>query len=358
MKDITKFVIFVSLAFINCEKEPKILSCLYGYDNCIGGVNNFESEEEYLDDLKERNCTVEDGHTNVVDHKRFILGCYDLFQQLSWMDGMPVVFNYPVEHLPSYDDFSIELSDGTLVTPDCTLLRPANEQNEMDTVLLLGQFGDGQLDTVRPATVTVIGDVQLVTDDGLVSAKGLTYNGNMNYMTSFIRMVSAKLWDVEHFPEDFIYPLWPLPSQIYPNHCSSLYENTTHVIRVIFNGGVTIDGIQPIMPNNSNVFRLTQDTNDHSLNYLGLADLGKTSGDDVDDPHDYSHDSDNHLDICLDFSTSPEYLENEIDLELLCDETLENSVLYPPKGKPFSCKNQKITLTSNNDKYLLSWELN
>ena len=51
---------------------------------------------------------------------------------------MPVVFNYPVEQLPSYDDFSVELSDGTLVTPDCTLLRPANEQNERDTIVLLG----------------------------------------------------------------------------------------------------------------------------------------------------------------------------------------------------------------------------
>ena len=73
-----------------------------------------------------------------LSYARFILGCYDWFQQLSWMDGMPVVFNYPVEQLPSYDDFSVELSDGTLVTPDCTLLRPANEQNERDTIVLLG----------------------------------------------------------------------------------------------------------------------------------------------------------------------------------------------------------------------------
>ena len=31
---------------------PKILSALYGYDGCIGGVNSFSTEEEYLQELK------------------------------------------------------------------------------------------------------------------------------------------------------------------------------------------------------------------------------------------------------------------------------------------------------------------
>ena len=38
--------------------NPRILSALYGYDNCIGAVNNFDTEEEYMEDLKRRNCTV------------------------------------------------------------------------------------------------------------------------------------------------------------------------------------------------------------------------------------------------------------------------------------------------------------
>ena len=32
--------------------RPAILSSLYGYDDCIGGVNNFSTEDEYLEDLK------------------------------------------------------------------------------------------------------------------------------------------------------------------------------------------------------------------------------------------------------------------------------------------------------------------
>ena len=34
------------------QPTPKILSALYGYDGCIGGVDNFSTEEEYLQELK------------------------------------------------------------------------------------------------------------------------------------------------------------------------------------------------------------------------------------------------------------------------------------------------------------------
>ena len=63
-----------SYLFINCvaQRQPRILSSLYGYDNCIGGVNNFDTEEDYLNALKSRNCTVENGHTNVVDASRLV----------------------------------------------------------------------------------------------------------------------------------------------------------------------------------------------------------------------------------------------------------------------------------------------
>ena len=39
------------------QPTPKILSALYGYDGCIGGVDNFSTEEEYLQELKRfANC--------------------------------------------------------------------------------------------------------------------------------------------------------------------------------------------------------------------------------------------------------------------------------------------------------------
>jgi len=344
------------------QRPPKILSSLYGYDNCIGGVNDYETEEEYLDELKRRNCTVENGHTNVADASRLVLGCGTLPGQLKWLDGMPVVFNYPLQ-LPKPDPeaFQLELSDGSQVNPDCVATAPADESNELDTLLLLGQFGDGKLDTVRPVKLSVIGDVPLVTDDGQVNAKGLTFSNpdDMNYISSSVKMVSAKLWDVLEYPEDpEDYPHWPLPSNVYPNDCVSVFDETTHVLRVTFSGGITSDGIMPVLPNNKNIFKLTKEVPETvNIGYLGLADLGKTTGDDVTDPYSYQHDGDNYLDICLDMSTTPQYLEDDLVLELLCDETLEKSLLYPPKGKPFSCKYQKISLTFNDDKFLMSWEI-
>ena len=38
--------------FICFPHSPAILSTLYGYDDCIGGVNNFDTEEEYFQELK------------------------------------------------------------------------------------------------------------------------------------------------------------------------------------------------------------------------------------------------------------------------------------------------------------------
>ena len=80
-----------------------------------------------------------------------MLACRSLkFWELSWLDGMPLVFNYPLVSRPEPTAVQLELSDGSLVSPVCVMLAPASEQNELDTLLLLGQFGDGVTDTLRP----------------------------------------------------------------------------------------------------------------------------------------------------------------------------------------------------------------
>ena len=48
--------LFLYLATTPCssaaQPTPRILSALYGYDGCIGGVNRFSTEEEYMQELK------------------------------------------------------------------------------------------------------------------------------------------------------------------------------------------------------------------------------------------------------------------------------------------------------------------
>ena len=272
----------------------------------------------------------------------------------AWNDGMPLVFNFPLAAAPAPSAIQLELSDGSVASPACVMLPPANEQNELDTLLLLGQFGDGEADTLRPVKISVVEDFTLVGPDGPVSALGLTYSNeeDFNYVTSTVRLTGAKLWDALDNPEDFP----PPRGSAYPNDCSSLYPSTSHVMRATFSGGVTTNGVTSILPNNTNVFRLSSPSSD-MLSYLGLADLGQTPGDALVDAGDYVQDGDNYVDICLDLTDNLDVLTGDITLKVLCDPTLENSVLYPPKGKPHGCSPEEVVLSTdvNFENIIMSW---
>ena len=73
-------------------------------------------------------------------------------------DGMPVNFRDEIEgkSLDS-DDFVVIDSQGTRHTPIGAVLRPANEEGENRTVLLLGEFGDDG--TNPPIEVQIVGDL-------------------------------------------------------------------------------------------------------------------------------------------------------------------------------------------------------
>ena len=96
-------IVFLSLNLIEATESQysgRILSSLYGYDDCIGGVDNFNTQEEYIDELKRRNCTVvtdPNGQeiTNVPTAGAIRFACWNF--SLEWLDGMPVVFNFPLK---------------------------------------------------------------------------------------------------------------------------------------------------------------------------------------------------------------------------------------------------------------------
>merc|ERR1719430_193654 len=334
------------------NKRPRILSTLYGYDDCIGGVNNFNTDEEYMEDLKRRNCTVVKGPdgkdiSNVGPATSLKLGCMSPFQSLEWMDGMPVTFNFPLVETPDKEAIQVELSDGTKTSPVCVMMGPANEANEMDTLLILGQFGDGRRGSVWPVRVSVVGEVLLSGPDGELDAQGISYSSpeDMRYDVSSVRMIYARMWDVEDFQEGNRYPLWPLPSSTYPNSCESLYPSTTHVIRAAFSGGITMDGVISVSPQDKNIFTLKTGSTSKEVPYLGLADLGKTVS--IPQGELYDQDGDNYLDICLDLTQQPGVVTQDLVLQLHCDQT-KGSALYPPKGQPYACKPQEVTLTEQD----------
>ena len=72
------------------------------------------------------------------------------------LDNIPVTFSWFIR--PSsidVTDFVITRDDGTTVTPTCALPFPPDEPNELQTVNLIGDFGDPA--AARPVTVTVVG---------------------------------------------------------------------------------------------------------------------------------------------------------------------------------------------------------
>ena len=74
-----------------------------------------------------------------------------------------------------------------------------------------------------------------------------------------------------------------------------------------------------------------------------------------------SQDGDNYVDICLDLTGDQADVlgAEELELSVLCDPGLEESVLYPPKGRPHGCQPQSVSLSSNHNnskKFLMYWE--
>lgn len=75
------------------------------------------------------------------------------------LDGMPITFSWlinPASIDPA--DFNVIRSDGTVTVPTCATLRPANESNETQTILLTGDFGDAA-SGVRPVRVRLVGQL-------------------------------------------------------------------------------------------------------------------------------------------------------------------------------------------------------
>jgi len=75
------------------------------------------------------------------------------------LDNIPVTFNWFINPTTiAVTDFVITRTDGTTVNPTCALQYPPNEPNEIQTVNLIGNFGDPA--GVRPQTVTVVGELE------------------------------------------------------------------------------------------------------------------------------------------------------------------------------------------------------
>eukprot|EP00966_Prymnesium_polylepis_P225752 5221894-Prymnesium_polylepis.1 len=302
----------------------------------------------------------------------------------AWLDGMPLTFTHPiVASTLDAADFEVTLSNGSKTTPLCALLAPANEWNEGHTPLLLGTFGDGLRGTVYPTAVRVVGSLELELGNGSrIDARGELYDNRtavaraeMRYLNSTVRMVRAQ---AELFSTGGETKLG-LPPGRYPNHCRQVFPSTTHVIKTIFNGGVTLDGVTSLQPSGAvarSLFALRVGPQPlYASAVLGLAECapprgsrapdaaprefpisppalplaslpssraashracGRSLGKETDAPpgDTYVQDGDNNLDVCLelDTATAAALLRGEGSIAATCSAPL-GTQLFPPKGR-------------------------
>ena len=96
---------------------------------------------------------------------RFCLGA-------SGQDGMPVVFSHTLNtETVNESDFEVETRSGEVNSPICVTLRPADDEGENRTVLLIGEFGNAETDP--PERVSIVGDLHSDSED----SKPLNFKG-------------------------------------------------------------------------------------------------------------------------------------------------------------------------------------
>ena len=199
---------------------------------------------------------------------------------LSWSapckDGMPVVFSQEVEpNTLDASDFEITTYKGNKHIPGDVTLLPANEEYELRTVLLIGDYGDYPDD--EPLTVKIAGD--------LTSRSGQNYKGQM---VSVIPLEEGPVLSyAEYFTFDKDYPYVEKG-----RGCDCPKEETKMVVRTVWAGGVrALDGDE-LGQNELNSFEVTmvQGTDTVIKSPYQLADLD---------------DNDNNIDLCLKASGIP-----------------------------------------------------
>mmetsp|Transcript_679 Transcript_679/g.1549 ORF Transcript_679/g.1549 Transcript_679/m.1549 type:complete len:421 (-) Transcript_679:399-1661(-) len=341
------------------KQDALILSAVYGYDDCINvpydttmfpGVLNqsgfvpnapnlLRPGIDDINALLTRGCNVHAVIDGEVQYELTTLDTFDaagwaagavgyvtnagpppqLFLLLlncpaspAWTDGAPMTFKYPVAGAPALLnplDIKVTLNDGTVVNPACVMAAPAADNNEYQTYLMIGQFGDGQVGTQWPSMIEILGDIILQPPLPLaqpVSAKGSTfYFPEMSSYPNGLQMQQVNLQNVVNDTND-------------GNSCIGTHPDAgiTHRIQVVYSGGPSKSDLLEPEIYETEFFEILLDDGskmDSTTGYMGLADLG---------------DGDNFFDLCLVLTGS---LYDKIkEVRAPCE--LGRTDLYPPKG--------------------------
>lgn len=303
--------------------ELEFLSAYYGMNDCM-------SVEDATDwpALADNQCVViEDQHgvksTRSADYIMMGLRCGEPNWAQRDLDLMPCHFNYGIIGDLSTDMFLVTMSDGSQMNPACLYFDPADEDDERQSPVIMGNWGDGQAETVKPVKVEIVNDMFFNVNGIVVNGKGLTYEHDMSYSNPEY-IVEAYLQSISD----------AIKADSEVNGCTAPQFNhmdTEVVVKVAWSGGTTRDGITTFDTDSPMFELLDADGNVLSTGVLGTADIG---------------DLDNVMDICLgsDFDidalvsvratcqTGPTLPDGTIDIY-----DISHTAVVAPKGALYPC---------------------
>jgi len=243
-------------------------------------------------------------------------------------DGLPIEFSWPVAtETVDPTDFQFTLNTGEIVFGHAAGMNPNWENNERNTVVLFGDFGNRKKSTepgaVFPVKLEIVADATpllLIGPGGQeVSAVGLTWTTDKSPYDRGPSLVGAKLNYIGEraVGEGGVFVMDQANSM--PNDEFALYDEGDFRLRVLTTGGFSPDGVTGLRPNMfEQFFRLRAKGADGGtviidkvgveyqvaggrLRIVGLSDLGRAENTKEGIYYDdcYQEDRDNYIDIIL-----------------------------------------------------------
>jgi len=193
-----------------------------------------------------------------------------LYKGAPGKDGMPIVFSLEVDPATlDASDFEVTTKNGKTFEVEAVTLQPAEEEFELRTALLIGEYGNHPDNP--PVSVKVVGD--------LMSRTGKNFKGKS------ADVIPLEKGPVLSYAEYFTF------NENYPyvekgQGCDCPKEKTKMIVKAVWAGGVRAVNGEELGDNELSAFEVTlvQGIDTISVHPFQLADLG---------------DNDNNIDLCL-----------------------------------------------------------
>jgi len=193
-----------------------------------------------------------------------------LYRKAPGKDGMPIVFSLEVDPTTlDASDFQVSTKDGSTFDVEAVTLLPAEEEFELRTALLIGEYGN--YPDNPPVLVSIV--------DDLMSRTGVSFKGKSATVIPLEEGPILSYAEYFTFTDDYPYVKEGAG-------CDCPKETTKMVVKAVWAGGVRALNGEELGNNEIKAFEviMTQGSDTVTVTPFQLADLA---------------DNDNNIDLCL-----------------------------------------------------------